>query len=123
MPAGFRVSPRRTPEKRSMRALPLASWIACAALVPSLAAAAPADSTNTDAIGVSPMLVAAAGDVWSVIARPDNPVWPEWNASDTPLLLYLPNRQELLIHHPKPPEGFQDYRGPLTFPNGGIKVR
>lgn len=73
--------------------------------------------------GVSPMLVSAAAEVWSVIARPDNPVWPDWDASDTPLLLYLPGRQELLINHPRPPEGFRPYDGPLTFPGGRIAVR
>lgn len=74
-------------------------------------------------IGVHPMLVSAAADVWSLVARPDNPVWPGWDASDTPLLLYLPGRQELLINHPHPPEGFRPYGGPLSFPGGRIAVR
>jgi len=107
-----------------MRPWLVVSWIACAGFAPALAAGAPADSTaRPDPIGVSPMLVAAAGEVWGVIARSDNPVWPGWNASDTPLLLYLPNRQELLINHPKPPDGFHEYQGPLTFPTGRILVR
>lgn len=71
-------------------------------------------------IGVSPLLVNAASEVWSYIARADNPIWPGWNAKDTPLLLYLPGQQDLLINHPHPPEGFVRYHGPLAFPGGEI---
>ncbi len=97
------------------------------ALAPALASSPAAmaetvDSTRTP-IGVSPMLVAAAADVWDVIARPDNPIWPGWDASDTPLLLYLPGREELLINHPHPPEGFAPYHGPARFPRAAILVR
>lgn len=74
-------------------------------------------------LGVSPMLVDAAAEVWKIIAAPDNPVWPGWNARDTPLLLYLPNDQELLIGHPRPPAGFRPYAGPLEFPGASIWVR
>lgn len=85
-------------------------------------AAGSVDSLRTS-LGVSPMLVAAAAEVWSVIARADNPIWPGWDASDTPLLLYLPGRQELLINHPHPPEGFVPYRGAARFPRGSMFVR
>jgi hypothetical protein len=74
-------------------------------------------------LGVSPLLVDAAAEVWRVIARPDNPVWPGWDASDTPLLLYLPGEQDLLIGHPSPPAGFVPYAGPLSFPGAAILVR
>lgn len=76
----------------------------------------PVDSTGT--LGVGPLLFDAAAEVWGVIARPVNPVWPGWNATDTPLLLYLPDRQDLLIGHPHPPPGFVPYTGPLRFPGG-----
>jgi len=88
----------------------------------SLAATAIADSAGAS-LGVSPMLVAAAADVWNVIARPDNPIWPGWDASGTPLLLYLPGREELLINHPHPPEGFRPYAGVARFPGGSILAR
>lgn len=74
-------------------------------------------------LGVSPMLVDAAAEVWRVVARPDNPIWPGWNASDTPLLLYVPGEQDLLIGHPSPPPGFSPYTGPLTFPGATLHVR
>ena len=74
-------------------------------------------------LGVSPMLVDAAAEVWGVVARPGNPVWPGWDASDTPLLLYLPGRQDLLVGHPHPPEGFRPYTGPLRFPGATMMVK
>ena len=94
------------------------SW----ALVTGARAGSPADSTRP--LGVSPLLFDAAAEVWSVVARADNPVWPGWNAAGTPLLLYLPDRQDLLIGHPHPPQGFVPYVGPLHFPGGAaIAVR
>lgn len=75
------------------------------------------------ALGVSPLLVDAAVEVYGLIARPDNPVWPGWNASDTPLLLYLPGEQDLLIGHPAPPVGFAPYDGPLHFPGASMLVK
>ncbi len=74
-------------------------------------------------LGVSPLLVDAAAEVWGIIARSDNPVWPLWNASDTPLLLYLPGQQDVLIGHPHPPEGFVPYDGPLRFPGAAMFVK
>jgi hypothetical protein len=72
---------------------------------------------------VDPLLVAYAGEVWSVIARADNPVWTGWNASDTPLLFYLPGAQDVLINHPQPPKGFRRYSGPVAFPRAAVHVR
>jgi hypothetical protein len=83
----------------------------------------PEDPSHSTVIGVSPLLVDAAAEVWGLIARADNPVWPGWNASDTPLLLYLPGQQDLLINHPHPPEGFLRYSGPLAFPGGQVWVK
>ncbi len=72
---------------------------------------------------VSPLLIAEAAEVWSLIAAEQNPIWPGWNASDTPLLFYLPGEQDVLINHPRPPAGFVPYEGPLRFPSGPILVR
>lgn len=88
-----------------------------AALMPGPAAA------SRSGLGVSPLLVDAAAEVWRLVARPDNAIWPGWNAADTPLLFYLPGEQELLIGHPSPPPGFAPYAGPLTFPGARILVR
>ena len=74
-------------------------------------------------IGVSPLLFDAAAEVWGVIAQAKNPIWPGWNARDTPLLLYLPGQQDLLINHPHPPKGFVRYHGLLSFPNSEIWVK
>lgn len=110
-----------------MRPLPLRPALSLIALAGSLVAGAPgpapADSAPATRLGVSPLLVDAAREVWSIVARPDNPVWPGWNAADTPLLLYLPGKQELLINHPSPPPGFRPYAGPATFPGARVLVR
>ena len=102
--------------------MPASTWLClfALALAPALAGSAwgSAQADSSGGLAVSPLLVDAAAEVWSVVARPDNPIWPGWNASDTPLLLYLPDRQDLLIGHPNPPEGFVRYDGPLRFPGG-----
>jgi hypothetical protein len=72
---------------------------------------------------VDPRLIAEAGEVWAVVAQPNNPVWPGWNASDTPILFYLPGEQDVLINHPQPPDGFVAYDGPIRFPGGRIVVK
>lgn len=72
---------------------------------------------------IDPLLIAEAAEVWSVIATDDNAVWPGWNAADTPLLLYLPGRQDVLINHPRPPDGFVPYSGSVRFPGGRIMLR
>jgi hypothetical protein len=98
------------------------SWISICLAV-SVTAALAALAATAAPLGVSPLLVDAASQVWSIVARPDNPVWPGWNASDTPLLLYLPGKQELLINHPSPPPGFRPYAGPASFPGARIVAR
>lgn len=72
---------------------------------------------------VDPLLIAEAAEVWTLIASPKNPVWPGWDASSTPLLVYLPGEQDVLINHPHPPDGFLPYAGPVSFPGGRIFVR
>lgn len=64
---------------------------------------------------VDPLLLAEAEAVWQVIARDENPVWPGWNASDTPILVYIPGIQDVLVNHPKPPSGFAPCDGPHEF--------
>ena len=76
-----------------------------------------------DDLLIDPRLIAEAAEVWSCIASADNEVWPGWDASDTPLLFYLPGRQDVLINHPRPPADFSPYNGPVHFPGGDIHVR
>ena len=61
---------------------------------------------------IDPLLLGQVIEVFDVIAADEprgwtNPVWPGWNARDTPILLYLPEEQDALLNHPDPPEGFQ----------------
>ncbi len=83
----------------------------------------PVAATRPVVLQIDPLLIAQAADVWGIVAAKENPVWPGWNASDTPLLFYLPGEQDVLINHPKPPAGFVPYRGPVVFPGGQIFVR
>lgn len=76
-----------------------------------------------DTLRVDPLLLAEAEAVWRVIASPENSVWPGWNASDTPILIYLPGEQDVLINHPRPPSGFVPYGGPLAFSGGAIVLK
>jgi len=72
---------------------------------------------------IDPRLIVEAAEVWRLIAGRENPVWPGWDASDTPILFYLPGEQDVLIDHPRPPAGFVPYDGPVPFPGGRILVR
>jgi hypothetical protein len=72
---------------------------------------------------VDPLLLAEAGEVWGLIASPNNPIWPGWDASSTPLLFYLPGEQDVLINHPHPPAGFLPYDGPVRFPGWRILLK
>ena len=72
---------------------------------------------------IDPRLIAEATEAWRLIAGRVNPVWPGWDASDTPILFYLPGEQDVLINHPRPPAGFVAYDGPVVFPGGRIVVR
>lgn len=62
---------------------------------------------------LDPLQLALVVEAFGVIARDDNPLWPGWNAHDTPVLLYLPQVQEALLRHPHPPEGFRRVDSPL----------
>ena len=114
---------RTSPLRRA--AWVIAGWVTMSSVVATGAAsAAPAPAPGAmPRVGVSPLLVDAAATVWSVIATRDNPVWPGWDASDTPLLLYLPGEEDLLIGHPHPPAGFVPYNGPLEFPGRRMMVK
>ncbi len=72
---------------------------------------------------VDPLMVVSTGEVWDVIAKADNPVWPGWNAADTPILIYLPGVQDVLINHPRLPADFTAYDGPVKSQAGPIFVR
>ncbi len=80
-------------------------------------------NSEVDCLQVDPLLIEQAAEVWKILARDDNPLWPGWNAAHTPLLFYLPDKQDVLINHPAPPEGFRPYRGPIQFPGGKIMIR
>ena len=100
------------------------SWMAVGLVTAALGQAPPVALPTTDGpILVDPLLVGQVDQVWKLIANPRNPVWPGWDAKNTPILIYFPNRQDLLINHPKPPEGFKRYTGPVKSAIGPIYLR
>jgi len=90
---------------------------------PFACAQAAAQKAQPAILRVDPLLLAEAHEVWGVIASPNNPIWPGWDASGTPLLLYLPDEQDVLINHPHPPNGFAPYEGPVQFPGWRILLK
>jgi hypothetical protein len=83
----------------------------------------PAQDPATSALKIDPRLIAQAHEVWALIGSPGNPIWAGWDASSTPLLLYIPGEQDVLINHPHPPQGFVAYNGPIRFPGWRIWIK
>ena len=108
----------------------LACMMTCGLLIPGFAIAQGVNNAGRKPGGapavtlqIDPRLIAEAAEVWDLIAAKENPIWPGWNASETPLLFYLPGKQDVLINHPRAPEGFVAYDGPIRMPGGRIMVR
>jgi len=76
-----------------------------------------------DRLQVDPLMLVQAAEVWAVIGRKDNPVWPGWDARNTPILVYFPGKQDVLINHSKPPDGFKRYTGAVRSSIGPIFVK
>jgi hypothetical protein len=113
---------------RMARVLPLVLGLVflAASPAPARAAAGKAEKARIQppvTLRVDPLLIAEAGEVWGLITSPNNPIWPSWDASGTPLLFYLPGEQDVLINHPHPPEGFLPYDGPVRFPGWRILLK
>lgn len=89
----------------------------------SVPPAEPAAPTTGPVLRIDPLLLAEAAEVWGVISDADDPLWPGWSAASTPLLVYLPGVQDVLIDHPAPPQGFVRYRGEPSFPGWAVFVR
>jgi len=90
-------------------------------LVPLLLAC-PAPLSDTR-LRIDPRLLAQAAEVWAIASGDENPIWPGWDVSETPLLFYYPGEQEVLVNHPAPPAGFEPYEGPLSSLGWDIAVR
>ena len=96
--------------------IPLSVVLVC--LAPATALPNPPtveDDQDTACLAVDPLLIALGAEVWTLLAQEDNPVWPGWNAANTPLLFYRPGVQDVLINHPSPPDGFRPFEGVPDF--------
>jgi hypothetical protein len=72
---------------------------------------------------IDPLLLAEAHEMWGLIGSANDPVWPGWDASSTPMLFYIPGVQDVLVNHPHPPAGFRLYSGRTQFPGWKIYVK
>lgn len=81
------------------------------------------DQRDAQYLSVDPLLIVQASEVWRFITAPDNRIWKDWDASKTPILFYLPDKQDVLINHPAPPEGFSLYQGGVQFPGAQINLK
>ncbi len=78
---------------------------------------------DSSVLKIDPLLIVYANTVWEILSSDDNPIWPGWNATSTPILFYLPGVQDVLLNHPHPPEGFVRYTGPVSFVGGQAALR
>lgn len=83
----------------------------------------PGRARQGDRLRVDPLLITQVSEVWSFVAADDNPIWPDWNAETTPILIYRPDVQDVLLNHPYPSDDFVEYGGPLTFGDLPIMLR
>jgi hypothetical protein len=80
-------------------------------------------ATESSVLKIDPLLMVYANTVWEILSTNDNPIWPGWNATSTPILFYLPGVQDVLLNHTNPPEGFVPYTGPVRFAGGQVMLR
>jgi len=83
----------------------------------------PAQETGDQVLRIDPLLLAQAAEVWALASGTDSLLWPGWSAAQTPLLIYLPGEQDVLINHPAPPPGFVRYGGTPSFPGWDVYLR
>jgi hypothetical protein len=55
--------------------------------------------SDSGVLHIDPLLIAQAAEVWTIIGGKDNAIWDGWDATNTPLLIYLPGVQDVLVNH------------------------
>lgn len=69
---------------------------------------------------IDPLTVAAFNETQNIARTLPQPLFPGWDFSQTPTLLYRPNVQDVLLNFPRAPEGFSRITPP--FPVGDYPV-
>ena len=67
--------------------------------------------SQTDELGIDPLLLVSLKECRNITAQLGNRLFPNWDFGKTPILFYKPNVQELLINFPHKPKGFSLYTG------------
>ncbi|MGB8656355.1 MAG: hypothetical protein WCE90_01050 [Candidatus Zixiibacteriota bacterium] len=60
---------------------------------------------------IDPLLLVSVKECRNIAHSLGNELYPGWDFQKTPILLYRPNIQELLINFPHKPKGFSEYAG------------
>ena len=74
-----------------------------------------------EALRIDPMLLVALQEARHVADTLD--LFPGWDFSEAPVLLYRPGVQDVLLNMSHPPEGFVRYEGPHPLGDEGIYIR
>jgi hypothetical protein len=100
-----------------MRCRGLVCWMGALTLIPAPGAAqqAPRPAVSREPLWLDPATFVAVAQVWEVLGSPENAIWPGWDASRTPVLVYFPGEQEILLNHPNPPADYVRADGLLPF--------
>ncbi|HVP35871.1 MAG TPA: hypothetical protein VMT04_02645, partial [Terriglobales bacterium] len=73
-------------------------------------------SQKISELKIDPLLLVSLKECRNITENLGNEIYPGWDFKKTPVLLYRPKVQELLINFPHKPKGFSEYTGfsPLT---------
>lgn len=80
-------------------------------------------SQNNIQLKIDPDLLIMLKESQNIHNQLGDKLYPNWDFKKTPILLYKPNIQELLINFPHKPKGFNDYKGFNPLVNQLIYVR
>ena len=68
-------------------------------------------SQDTKTLKLDPALLVSLKECQKIATQLGDKLYPGWDFNKTPILLYKPNVQELLINYPHKPKGFSEYTG------------
>ena len=80
-------------------------------------------ANSQETLELDPDLLILLKESQNVAMQLEEGLYPDWNFRDTPVLLYKPGIQELLINFPHLPEGFEIFKGFNPLEGQSIYVR
>ena len=95
-------------------------WSLIVLLLFTAKASFPQPSTE---LRIDPLLLVSLKECRNITKTLGRELFPGWDFQQTPVLLYRPGVQDLLINFPHKPEGFSEYHGVNPLGNETIYVR